>query len=181
MKREGDYLGTYSGNKFWPLDPRPEEVCLEDISHALSQICRFNGHTTEPYSVALHCLSVERLLEQRGYDKLTRLYGLLHDAAEAYVCDLPRPLKRFIKNYGIIELAVMDAVYKHFGLDRPSVEIEIAVGDADDYILALEAKKLMKGTDSWVLVPTLLGDSLDFFEESDSIRQVFQEKVLSLL
>jgi len=55
--RKGDYLGTFSGKHFWPLDPKPEDINLQDIIHALSNICRFNGHTNRFYSVAEHMLS----------------------------------------------------------------------------------------------------------------------------
>jgi 5'-deoxynucleotidase YfbR-like HD superfamily hydrolase len=152
--RKGDYIGTYSGKCFWPLDPKPEEICLEDIAHALSQICRFTGHTSEHYSVLTHSLNVERLLIDRGYNELTQLYGLLHDAAEAYVGDMSRPMKICCPSFQAIEDGVQAAVYKHFGLPEPTPEIAAAVKEADNYILALEARRLMQNTEGWRLMET---------------------------
>lgn len=53
-QRRGDFICTYTGRKFYPLDPRPEDVCIEDIAHALALVNRFGGHTRVPYSVAQH-------------------------------------------------------------------------------------------------------------------------------
>jgi|LSQX01.3.fsa_nt_gb 5'-deoxynucleotidase YfbR-like HD superfamily hydrolase len=150
--RKGDYIGTYTGKKFYPLDPRPEDVCLEDIAHALSYINRFNGHTKDPYSVATHSLNVEFCIAEQGYDCLIRLYGLLHDAAEAYCCDIPRPLKKFLPGYKEIEANIMDAIYKHFSLSAPSEEICEIISEADNFVLSLEAQKYMHNIEDWNLV-----------------------------
>lgn len=56
--RRGDWIQTFTGRRFWPLDPRPEDVCIEDIAHALSLKCRFGGHCTRFYSVAEHSVHV---------------------------------------------------------------------------------------------------------------------------
>jgi len=93
LNRRGDYIGTFTGKQFWPLDPRPGEVCLEDIAHALVNICRFNGHSNQFYSVAHHCLNVEMILKKRGFNKRIQLYGLLHDAAEAYIMRHPTAIE----------------------------------------------------------------------------------------
>jgi hypothetical protein len=150
--RNGDYIGTYTGKKFYPLDPRPEDICLEDIAHALSYINRFNGHTNDPYSVATHSLNVEYRIAEQGYNFLTRLHGLLHDAAEAYCCDIPRPLKQLLPGYKEIETNIMDAIYKHFGLEAPTEEICKVISEADNYVLSLEAQKYMRNIEDWKLV-----------------------------
>lgn len=162
--RRGEWIGTYTGKHFYIIDPRPEEVCIEDIAHALSQICRFNGHSVETYSVAVHCLNVERYLNQHGYDKLIRLYGLLHDAPEAYIGDITRPLKKCLGEGAVekIESRIMDAIYAHFGIPKPGADAAKAVKDADDYILACEAKRYMVNAREWGLLPQTEGYTLAF-------------------
>jgi len=88
------WIATYTGGRFYPLDPRPEDVCIADIAHSLSQICRFNGQTLQFYSVAQHSVLVSKLLGQGGPSPIHEFMGLKHDAAEAYLCDLVRPIKR---------------------------------------------------------------------------------------
>lgn len=87
-KRIGQWTQTFSGRMFWPLDPRPEEVAIEDIAHALSMICRYNGHSRFFYSVAQHSVLVSHHVPAEH-----ALWGLMHDAHEAYVGDMVRPLK----------------------------------------------------------------------------------------
>lgn len=88
-KRYGDWISVKSGGKFWPLDPRIEEIHLEDIAHSLAMQCRFNGHLDCFYSVAQHSVYVSAMAQL----PVARKYGLMHDGGEAYLCDLPRPLK----------------------------------------------------------------------------------------
>lgn len=96
--RRGDWMQTHSGLRFYPLDPRPEDIRIEDIAHALSQICRFNGHCARFYSVAEHSILVAREVHKAtaGHPQqaLLALTALNHDDSEAYLCDVPRPLKR---------------------------------------------------------------------------------------
>lgn len=87
--RRGEWILTFSGERFYPFSPAPEEVKTKDIAHALANICRFNGHTRGFYSVAAHSVHVSRLVPPEF-----ALEALLHDAAEAYVGDMVRPLKR---------------------------------------------------------------------------------------
>lgn len=84
-------IQTYTGRKFFPLNPRAEDICVEDIAHSLSLKCRFGGHCLRFYSVAQHCVLVSKLLEPA--EESTLLWGLLHDAAEAYIPDFAAPIK----------------------------------------------------------------------------------------
>ena len=178
--KSGCWLGTYTGKKFWPLNPNPEDVCLEDIAHALSNLCRFNGHSKEFYSVAEHCLNVEALLEGSGFNETMRFHGLLHDAAEAYICDIPRPFKKVLLQYEYIEFDVMNAIYKHFGLDYQkwvfSKEIN-EIKNADNYLLALEANTLMVNTSDWDIQKT----NLTIKKTYGSIEELFIDKAKYLL
>ena len=137
------WMQTYGGKQFWPFDPQMEQVDPRDIAHALSNICRFGGHCDEFYSVAQHGLHVSRLLALAGHDADVQLWGLLHDAAEAYVGDMIRPIKasQHMAAYRSIETRILAAVTQRFGLadKRPA-----AVTVADDIALATEARDLMK-------------------------------------
>ena len=138
MERRGLWIQTYTGEAFWPLDPRPEEVCLEDIAHSLSRQCRFAGHTREHYSVAQHSVLVARLVP-REY----ALWGLLHDASEAYLVDLPRPIKnggQMGELYKNAEQNLMKVICEKFNLSQLAPRW---VMEADDVLLATEARDLM--------------------------------------
>ncbi len=84
------FIITYLGKKFYFEDPKPDQIDIRDIAHSLSHICRFNGHTNLFYSVAAHSIFVAERMPGSAREKLS---ALLHDAAEAYVCDVPSPLK----------------------------------------------------------------------------------------
>lgn len=109
--RYGDWLQTYTGVVFWPLDPRPEEILIEDIARSLSMQCRYAGHVKRFYSVAEHSVHVSYAVPPADM-----LWGLLHDATEAYLIDIPRPIKNMLPEYRIWEARMMDAIALRFGL-----------------------------------------------------------------
>ena len=109
------WLQTYTGLAFYPLAPHADVVSIEDIAHSLSMQCRFAGHTRDFYSVAQHTV----LVSQKLASPWDALWGLLHDAAEAYLVDLPRPLKHHSRlgvEYRRIEERVMRAICERFRL-----------------------------------------------------------------
>nr|WP_256834515.1 phosphohydrolase [Pseudomonas oleovorans] len=87
------WILTNSARPFDLLNPRAENVITTDLAHALSLVCRFNGHCTHHYSVAQHSLLVAYIIEKEGGTPEEQLAGLLHDGTEAYISDLTRPLK----------------------------------------------------------------------------------------
>lgn len=109
--RKGDWIQVSRGSIFYPLDPRPEEVNIEDIAHALAMRCRYAGHCLKFYSVAEHSVHVSNNVSSEN-----ALWGLLHDAAEAYSSDIPRPLKRSLKEWAPIEQNIQSAICEKFGL-----------------------------------------------------------------
>lgn len=148
-QRKGDWIETFTGGQFWPLDPRPEEVDIIDIAHSLSMQCRFNGHTRVFYSVAEHSVIVAKELEAAGYNALIQFYGLLHDAAEAYLCDLPRPIKNQISEYRTMEKTIQEAVWKAFGVPQPSPGQSELIKQMDTALLGFEGKMLMRNVAGW--------------------------------
>lgn len=140
-QREGDWIQTYTGKPFWPLDPRPEDVELLDIAHSLSMQCRYAGHSIKFYSVAEHSVIVSKLVSPQN-----ALWGLLHDAAEAYVTDVPRPLKRFLIGFAAIECGVMDAVCTRFGISRQE---PAEVKHIDHHICIDEKAAVMRAGPPW--------------------------------
>jgi hypothetical protein len=144
LPRKGDWILTFSGVEFWPIDPRPEDVCIEDIAHALSMQCRYAGHVSQFYSVAEHCVRVAELVPSQD-----RMWALLHDAAEAYLVDLPRPIKRHSElgtHYRTVENALMRVICERFGL---SLDEPAWVTRADQAMLCVEAKALLPVNSWW--------------------------------
>ena len=144
--RVGDWIETASGVEFYPLDPRPEEIRIEDIAHSLSMQCRYTGHVNQFYSVAEHCIRVSELCPPEW-----ALWGLLHDASEAYLCDLPRPLKRYSeigRLYREAEDKLSIAICERFGLTWQSPAPE-PVERADKGMLWVESQALMPPHPCW--------------------------------
>lgn len=138
MSRIGDWMQTYTGVQFWPLDPRPEEINLQDIAHSLANQCRFAGHCTEFYSVAEHCVRVCEIVPDQD-----KAWGLLHDAAEAYLVDLPRPVKYHSSvgdAYRSMERTLFSSIHARFGLIGCDPD---SVIEADNILLMTEKRDLM--------------------------------------
>jgi hypothetical protein len=128
-------MQTFTGGRFYPLDPRPEEIVPADIAHALSLLCRYGGHVDRFYSVAEHCVLMSEFVAPEH-----ALAALLHDATEAYVCDVPRPLKRYLGEYKAIEAAVWNAICLRFHV---AGDLPAEVHEADDRIILTERNALM--------------------------------------
>jgi len=134
--RKGDWLQTYTGKMFWPLDPRAEDIAIRDIAGSLSKVCRYGGHCLTFYSVAEHSVWVSRLVAEPEL----KLTALLHDAAEAYVGDKVRPLKRSIPQLSEAEEVIAQKIAIKFDLYYPLPD---AIKVADEQMLATEAVQIM--------------------------------------
>lgn len=144
-----DFIQVYTGIKFYPLNPRSEDVDIADIAHSLSLKCRYGGHCSKFYSVAEHSVYVSQYVSQEN-----ALWGLLHDAGEAYLADIPRPIKGSLTGFKELEANVMKAVCAKYNL----VETEPAdIKRVDTAILADEYEELMKKTVKWYLPENPLG------------------------
>lgn len=158
-RTEDNFLRTFTGRKFWPLNPRVEDIAIEDIAHSLSLVARFTGHTYCHYSVAEHSLYVSSVAVRIAmndvrewpasmrvpYAREVALWGLMHDASEAYLCDLPSPIKHAScigDLYRRFEHALMRVIAQRFDL---SGEEPACVKQADRILCNTEKRDLMQG------------------------------------
>lgn len=132
------WIETVSGIHFEFLDPKPEQIKITDIAHALSNNCRFVGQCRKFYSVAEHSWHVARMLE--GTPLEVQLAGLLHDASEAYITDVASPVKQFMPEYRKMEDVIMVAIAKKYDLEYP---FHPAIHQCDLMALSNEAHHLL--------------------------------------
>ena len=113
-----NWTATNSGQRINLLAPSTESIKIEDIANALSKLCRFNGQLNQFYSVAQHCIHVSELVP-----KHLKLQALLHDASEAYICDIPTPFKRMLgEAYSRTESVLQSVIGKKFGVELDNLD-----------------------------------------------------------
>lgn len=139
--RNDNWIHIFSGRKFYPCDPRPEEIDIIDIAHALSMLCRFTGHTKNFYSVAQHSAICSCIVPRKD-----ARWGLLHDAPEAYLADIARPIKPLLTNYKQLETQLLRAVAERFDLPWPMPE---SIHEADDVLVCTERRDLLRPGHDW--------------------------------
>ena len=159
-KDDPAYIETYTGKKFHILHPQLSEICIEDIAHALALQCRWTGHCKFHYSIAQHSylasyITASGISQAWIHDEQERILALeklMHDASEAYIADINRPLKHFTKLGSVylpIEETVQQAICVKFGLplaQSPDVKV------ADNLMLYAEKRDIMgdlKWTHAW--------------------------------
>jgi len=139
--KSGPSIMLASGNWFDLLDPWNSEFSIEDIAQGLANICRYSGQCVRFYSVAEHSIHVSDTVDE------FKLEALLHDATEAFLGDITRPLKQLLPQYQEIEKSVEDAIFSRFGLEKSS---KTMIKAADLSVLAAEQRQVMPiGTDYW--------------------------------
>ena len=140
----GYWIETFHGRRVDPVAPDPSQIAIDDIAHALARQCRFTGHVRDFLSVAQHSVHVSELVPPEH-----ALAALLHDASEAYLSDLARPVKvqpAFKRVYGLAEERLMRTIAGVFGLAWPFPD---AVKLADDAVLRAEARDLLPHSGGW--------------------------------
>ena len=137
---DATWIQTFTGRQVWPLNPKVEDIDIVDIAHALSSICRFTGHCRNFYSVAEHSVFAS------WYCPDEPLWALLHDASEAYIADVAKPIKSFIGDYKEIEERLEKVIAEKFGLSWP---MPPCVKEIDRVMLATERVDLMPTTRPW--------------------------------
>lgn len=152
--RIGECLQTRSGKRVYPLDPRQDEIDGNDIAHALSHICRFAGHVRIFHSVAFHSVLVSELVAT--FHPGLALAAMYHDAAEAYIADIPRPVKRGLRTirsqhaFGTCtetmeqtEERLLRCIFAALSIPWPDEAGWKLIYHADDAVLRAEAEQLM--------------------------------------
>jgi hypothetical protein len=139
MKEENLYtpncIRTFTGIYMNVFEPTLDMICIEDIAHALSMQPRFGGHLPVFYSVAQHSVLCSNLVNDES-----KLQALLHDASEAYIIDVPRPIKQRLTNYKQIEDTLMNLIAEKFGFKAYLSE---STKKSDEYMLQWEWSRLM--------------------------------------
>lgn len=136
-------IKTYSGIMFDPLCPDTELISIVDIAHALSMLCRANGHFKSFYSVGQHSINCMQEAKARGHSRKIQLACLLHDASEAYLSDVTRPVKAELSKYREIEIPLQNLIWNKWLTEPLTDEEERIVFQIDDAILAHEFLALM--------------------------------------
>jgi len=148
-----DFIQLYSGIDFYFLEPDPDKILLEDIAHTLSLLCRFGGHCREFYSVAEHSVRCSNIVAPEY-----AFEALMHDASEAYLVDMPRPIKNVLKEYKKIEINLDKVIRLKYGLPE---EMSEQVHWADNVMLATERRDLMpEAATPWVWLPEPYGPTI---------------------
>lgn len=135
-------IQTYTGKMYSVRKPDPAKVCIEDISIALGRTPRFGGHTRVPYTVVDHSYYVWKWVTTQTDSLDVQLAALLHDAQEAYLGDIPKPIKPLLVGFDVVEEVNQRAVAEAFGLDPDLFRHEL-VKKADAILLATEKRDVM--------------------------------------
>ena len=167
------YILTYKKKEFYPLEPKIEDIDIEDIAHALSLLCRANGHFKHFYSVGLHSLNCAYEAQARGYSQNVILGCLLHDGSEAYLADITRPVKKHLHKYlefeEVLQNKIFDKWIRHLTKDEKNKICEI-----DDAILYYEFTTLF-GEKIFDYVPNLLSKPRFEYIEFSKVENEFLE------
>ena len=176
--RHGDWIQTYTGRPFWPASARMGDISITDIAHALSNQCRFAGHCRRFYSVAEHSVLVSRVVPPED-----ALHGLLHDATEAYLIDVPRPVKPMLKGYVELEGSIWFMIARRFGIDPA---MPVSVKEADNTVLLAERNALLGPTPdvpgAWAWADGLVPASVEILGWSpEKARAQFMDRFAELI
>lgn len=134
----GNWINTYSGIAFHPLEPRAEDISIDDIAHSLSHQCRYTGHTANFYSIAEHSVLVAKGVAALGGSINEQRWGLLHDGSESFVSDVSSPVKKHpsFAFYREVEKKIMEAVAERFSLEGHEPDV---VRYVDGQMIAFES------------------------------------------
>jgi len=163
-----EHIVTYKGEQFTPLDPDINQIHIEDIAHSLSLMCRANGHVDYFYSIAQHSINCANEAKARGHSARVQLVCLIHDASEAYISDITRPVKVYLPEYKEIEKRLQDVIYIRFLGEALSEDESMIMNQIDNEMLVTEFDVLMKNRKIFNVVPKLISEhSFEYREHSE--------------
>lgn len=143
------YITTNSGRKFYPFNPKVEDVHHDDIIHSLCHKCRWNGHVNRIYTVGAHSIMVYHMVKRLGGSLDQQLQALMHDASEAYCVDMPSPLKKGFPDFIEMEDRISKVIAEKYKYHHKMYDL---VALADRAALIVEAKELFTNPPSWLTV-----------------------------
>ena len=167
---KGHWISTSRVPQFDFLKPKEQDIHIEDIAHALSLSCRFGGHGRFFYSVAEHCVLVSLLCEMEEADDTTCLAALLHDAEEAYLPDIPSPIKACMPEAEKLYDAIKKAIIRKFQLSEANWEL---IDRLDKSICIQEAKALGIWNEHWIATEALKNSVPFGFWSAPKAEEVF--------
>lgn len=150
--KKGAWLQTFTGRRVSVLSPQPEEIFIEDIMPSISKQCRFNGHCNVFYSVAQHCVLGAQFAMYHWKSKEVAKEFLLHDATEAYMGDLIRPVKVMLPEFGVVEAGFWKAISTRFGLP---LEHTSKCQLLDNIMVTWEKRDLLPNSEEWPRLPDI--------------------------
>jgi uncharacterized protein len=147
--RDDSFIMTNNGVLVNVFDLKEGNILIEDVAHALSNICRWNGHSKFHYSVAQHSIMVSKQMKELGFSAMNQLFGLLHDGSEAYICDIPKPVKANLPDYIELEKKVQGFVYKELIGRSPNQSEKNLLNIVDTDVLYKEANEITNHSGAW--------------------------------
>ena len=167
-----EYLTTYTKVPFNTFDPDEDKIDIKDIAHALSMMTRANGHYPEFFSVGQHSVQCCKEAMKRNYVPEIALACLLHDASEAYLADITRPVKKNMTMYLQIEEQLQNLIYSKYLDFIPRGEQEILIQKIDDACLYYEFKYYMD-EELFPVAPVLMSDFTYEFQPMKEVEAEF--------
>lgn len=167
-----DCIRTFTGKYVNVFEPDPETICIEDIAHALSMQCRFGGHLPVFFSVAQHSVMVCNEFDE--FKPELRLTALMHDATEAYLLDIPRPIKLRLANYKALENSLMVVIANKFGFKWPTDQV---IKKVDAFQLQREWDQLMLGKAGEIRCMSQRESKIQFLKAFEYIKEFYPSNV----
>jgi len=145
------YIETFTGKKFWPLQPLASEIDLIDMVHAVSLECRYGGHVKHMWSVGQHLLAVLQYLRMGRHSTYIQFLGVTHDLEEGYLKDIPKPIKDCMPEFERAGKVLQDMIWhEYFGIRKPTEQELAILKRADREVLYCEAHYLEVNKTRWI-------------------------------